>query len=133
MVEMTSLSQGEISIAAECSCGGKDMQADTDASLMEIGRSMHWQVYILLCSDRSLYTGISTDVQRRFAQHAAGRGAKYFRGRSPQQIVYLESGHDRSSASRRELAIKKLSVAEKRALIVSAQNKVASLEEEERL
>ena len=109
------------------------MQADTDASLMEIGRSMHWQVYILLCSDRSLYTGISTDVQRRFAQHAAGRGAKYFRGRSPQQIVYLESGHDRSSASRRELAIKKLSVAEKRALIVSAQNKVASLEEEERL
>jgi len=104
------------------------MQADTAASLMEIGRSMHWQVYILLCSDGSFYTGISTDVQRRFAQHAAGCGAKYFRGRSPQRIVYLEPDHDRSSASRREMAIKKLSVTEKRALIGSAQNQVAAFE-----
>ncbi|PLY04984.1 MAG: GIY-YIG nuclease family protein [Desulfuromonas sp.] len=88
---------------------------------------MHWQVYILLCSDGSLYTGISTDVQRRFAQHASGRGAKYFRGRAPLRIVYLEPGHDRSSASRREVAIKKLTVSEKRALLVCAQNQVAAL------
>lgn len=130
---MTSLFQDKISIGAECSCGGIDMQADTDASLMEIGRSMHWQVYILRCSDGSLYTGISTDVQRRFAQHAAGRGAKYFRGRSPRRIVYLESGHDRSSASRREMAIKKLCVSEKRALLLSAQNQITALTKAERL
>jgi len=94
---------------------------------------MHWNVYMILCSDGSLYTGISTDVQRRFAQHAAGRGAKYFRGRSPSRIVYLESGHDRSSASHREMAIKKLALAEKRALIISAQNQVASFAKAERL
>ena len=92
---------------------------------------MHWQVYILLCSDGSLYTGISTDVKRRFAQHAAGTGAKYFRGRSPCRIVYLESGHDRSSASRRERAIKKMRLAEKRSLIGSADNQLALFAEAE--
>ena len=92
---------------------------------------MQWQVYIFLCSDGSLYTGISTDVKRRFAQHAAGTGAKYFRGRSPCQIVYLESGHDHSSASRREMAIKKLRITEKRSLIRSADNQLESLAEPE--
>jgi putative endonuclease len=92
---------------------------------------MQWQVYILLCSDGSLYTGISTEVKRRVAQHAAGTGAKYFRGRSPCQIVYLESGHDRSSASRREMAIKKMSLTEKRSLLDSADNQLESLAESE--
>lgn len=78
---------------------------------------MPWQVYIILCSDDSLYTGITTDIERRLAQHANGTGAKYFRGRSPQRLVYLESGHDRSSASRREAEIKRLRPAEKRQLI----------------
>ena len=78
---------------------------------------MNWQVYIILCSDDSLYTGITTDVERRFSQHLAGTGAKYFRGRSPRQIVYLEVGHDRSSASRREVEIKRLRPADKRRLI----------------
>lgn len=91
---------------------------------MEIRQSMRWQVYILLCSDASLYTGISTDVKRRVAQHAAGTGAKYFRGRSPCQIVYLESGHNRSSASRREMLIKKMGLTEKRLLIRSADNQL---------
>jgi len=93
---------------------------------------MHWQVYILLCSDGSLYTGISTDVERRFAQHAAGTGAKYFRGRSPCRIVYLESGHDRSSASRREMVIKKMRLTDKCSLIASAENQLESLAEPER-
>lgn len=78
---------------------------------------MSWQVYILRCSDGSLYTGITTDVERRFAQHAGGSGAKYFRGRSPVELVFLEDGHDRSSASQREAAIKRLSRTEKRQLI----------------
>jgi putative endonuclease len=71
--------------------------------------SMNWQVYIILCSDSSLYTGITTDLNRRLSQHAAGRGAKYFRGRLPEKVLYLETGHTRSTASRREAAIKMLS------------------------
>jgi putative endonuclease len=71
------------------------------------------------CSDDSLYTGISTDVERRFIQHAEKKGAKYFWARSPQKIVYVESGHDRSSASQREAEVKKLSRAEKLSLITS--------------
>jgi len=87
---------------------------------------MNWQVYIILCSDASLYTGITTDVARRFAEHSRGAGARYFRGRTPRQLVYLESGHDRSSASRRELAIKRLRPAAKRALIASAANQLCT-------
>jgi len=82
---------------------------------------MNWQVYIIICSDDSLYTGITTDLQRRFAQHAAGRGAKYFRGRQPLQVVYQENGHTRSTASRRELEIKELARAEKLLLISSGK------------
>lgn len=85
---------------------------------------MNWQVYIVLCSDDSLYTGITNDVERRFAQHLAGTGAKYFRGHSPQKLVYLEDGHDRSSASRREAEIKKLRPDEKRLLIASPDNRL---------
>ena len=62
---------------------------------------MNWQVYIILCTDNSLYTGITLDVERRLAEHGGISGAKYFRGRQPQQVVYLESGHTRSSASKR--------------------------------
>ena len=78
---------------------------------------MNWYVYIILCSDNSLYTGITTDVERRFQQHADGIGAKYFRGRQPAQVVYQEGGHTRSTASKRELEIKTLTRAEKLALV----------------
>jgi putative endonuclease len=69
---------------------------------------MEWSVYIILCSDGSLYTGISTDVQRRFLQHQNGKGAKYFRSCRPTNIVFLESGHSRVSAAQREAEIKKM-------------------------
>ena len=85
---------------------------------------MNWQVYIILCSDDSLYTGITTDLQRRFDQHTAGRGAKYFRGRQPQQIVYKESGLTRSSASSREREIKNLERSGKLDLISSVKNEM---------
>jgi len=78
---------------------------------------MDWSVYIILCDDGSLYTGISTDIERRFRQHLSGTGAKFFRSRQPLQVVYYESGYDRSSASRRECEIKRLSPLQKRALI----------------
>jgi putative endonuclease len=86
--------------------------------------NMNWQVYIILCKDNSLYTGITTAVQRRFAQHLAGTGAKYFRGHSPLKLVYLEDGHDRSSASRREAEIKKLRPEDKRRLVESPENRL---------
>ena len=85
---------------------------------------MNWQVYIILCKDNSLYTGITTAVQRRFSQHLAGTGAKYFRGHSPLRLIYLENGHDRSSASRREAEIKKLRPEDKRRLIESPENRL---------
>jgi len=84
-----------------------------------------WQVYIILCSDNSLYTGISNDVERRFQEHASQRGARYFRGRQPERLVYLESGHDRSSASKREAVIKKLKRPDKEHLLHSALNEIA--------
>jgi putative endonuclease len=74
---------------------------------------MYWQVYIILCSDHSLYTGITTDIERRFRQHTDGSGAKYFRGRHPIQVVYLEHDHSRSSAAIREAQIKSMSRSEK--------------------
>ena len=85
---------------------------------------MNWQVYMIICLDNSLYTGITTDVQRRFSQHLAGTGAKYFRGRIPHRLVYMEGGHNRSTASRREAQIKKLRSDEKRQLIVSTANQI---------
>ena len=74
---------------------------------------MNWQVYMILCSDDTLYTGITTDMERRFRQHASGSGAKYFRGRQPLQIVYRENNHSHSSAASREASIKALTRAEK--------------------
>jgi putative endonuclease len=88
---------------------------------------MHWSVYIIRCSDGSLYTGITNDVQRRFREHASGLGAKYFRGRQPREVVYVEAGHDRSSASKREIAIKKLSRTGKLQLLSSTANQITDL------
>jgi putative endonuclease len=79
-----------------------------------------WYVYIILCSDNSLYTGITTDPERRFQQHAGGKGAKYFWGRRPLEIVYLEGDHSRSSATGRELQIKRMTHGDKSALIAAA-------------
>ncbi|MFZ2311622.1 MAG: GIY-YIG nuclease family protein [Methylobacter sp.] len=89
---------------------------------------MNWQVYIILCTDNTLYTGITNDVARRFNQHADKQGAKYFRGRQPKQLVYVEPGHDRSSASKREVVIKKLPRLEKLELLGSEINKVTDFQ-----
>jgi len=85
---------------------------------------MNWQVYIILCSDATLYTGITNDLARRYRQHADCRGARYFRGRRPVEVVYLESGHSRGSASRREAAIKKLTRGDKINLLNSPMNEL---------
>ena len=81
-----------------------------------------WTVYMIRCTDGSLYTGITTDLERRFSQHRGlPSGAKYFNGRDPVAVVYSETGHDRSGASKREAAIKKLSRAAKLALIAGTE------------
>jgi putative endonuclease len=74
-------------------------------------------VYLLECGDGSLYTGIAVDLQKRLSQHVAGKGAKYTRGRGPLQVRYVEVQPDKSSALRREIAIKRLSRAQKWKLI----------------
>jgi len=88
---------------------------------------MNWSVYIILCTDDTLYTGITIDVSRRFNQHATGRGAKYFRGRQPKQLVYIEPGHNRSSATKREIDLKKLGRVEKLRIVASDINKITEI------
>ncbi len=121
-----------------------------------------WFVYIIRCDDDSLYTGITTDVVRRWSEHSqptsersrtdrqrserckkdasaaannsltdtrkVSRGAKFFRGRKPLQLAYIESGHDRSSASRREAAIKRLPRAAKLQLLATDHNELHTLD-----
>jgi putative endonuclease len=86
---------------------------------------MNWQVYIILCTDNTLYTGITNNMERRLSQHGGQQGARYFRGRRPRQLVYLESGHTRSTASKREAAIKKLARTDKLCLLESGNNEIA--------
>tara|TARA_Y100000385_G_C12849093_1_gene532230 strand:- start:143 stop:388 length:246 start_codon:yes stop_codon:yes gene_type:complete len=76
-----------------------------------------WTLYILKCNDDSYYTGITNNIEKRIADHEAGKGAKYTRGRGPFEIVYQEKCLDRSSASKREFEVKKLSRSEKENLL----------------
>lgn len=76
-----------------------------------------WKLYILRCRDGSLYTGITTDVEKRLAAHNAGKGAKYTRSRKPVELVYQEQCDGHSQALRRELEIKALTKEEKLKLI----------------
>lgn len=76
-----------------------------------------WFVYLLRCADGSFYTGITTDLARRVAEHNAGRaGAKYTRARRPVQLVWDEAAVDRAAASRREYQVRHLPRAGKVAL-----------------
>ncbi|MGY1425456.1 GIY-YIG nuclease family protein [Lysobacter sp. A289] len=84
-----------------------------------------WYVYLIECRDGSLYTGIAIDVERRYAQHLAGKGARYTRAHPPVRLMARFEHPDRSSASRAEYAIKQLSAARKRALCGEANLSVA--------
>ena len=76
-----------------------------------------WYLYILRCGDGTLYTGITTDVEKRLEAHRAGKGAKYTRGRSPLELVYRETCGSHSDALKRESAVKKLTREQKEQLI----------------
>lgn len=74
-------------------------------------------VYIIECKDKSLYTGITTDLKRRFDEHKKGMGGHYTSSKKVVKIVYTEAHPNRSSASKKEAQIKKWSRADKKALI----------------
>ena len=76
-----------------------------------------WKLYMLRCADGSLYTGITTDVDKRITAHNAGKGAKYTRSRRPVELVYSENCEDHSVALKRELEIKALTREQKLKLI----------------
>ncbi|BFU79028.1 GIY-YIG nuclease family protein [Arcobacter sp. 15-2] len=79
---------------------------------------MSYFVYILECSDNSLYTGITTNIEKRLNEHnTSSKGAKYTKARRPVKLVYQEPAQDRSAASKREYAIKKLTRTKKLQLI----------------
>jgi putative endonuclease len=82
-----------------------------------------WFVYIIQSEKGHLYTGITTDVERRFKEHATSKkGAKYFRGNIPVEVVYRKTFKDRSSASKYECLIKKMARADKLKLIIGNEN-----------
>ena len=76
-----------------------------------------WYIYMIRCGDNSLYTGIETDVERRFEEHQRDKGARYLRGRGPLQLVFQRAVGTRSQASKDEYQIKKLSKVRKETLI----------------
>ena len=78
-----------------------------------------WYLYILRCKDNTLYTGITTDVEKRLEAHRSGKGAKYTRGRGPLELVYREVCENHSHALKRELEIKALPRPEKEKIIES--------------
>ena len=84
---------------------------------------MSFYVYILLCLDGSFYTGYTKDLDERTKQHENGNGARYTKSHKPQKLAYVELFNSRSSAMKRERAIKKLTHQQKQELIISQTKK----------
>ncbi|SEA56963.1 GIY-YIG nuclease family protein [Paraburkholderia sartisoli] len=83
---------------------------------------MPWFLYLIECEDGSVYTGIAVDVQARFDKHLNGTGARYTRSRKPRQLLASFELADRSSASRAEYWVKRLTAVEKRALAAGVRS-----------
>ena len=81
-----------------------------------------WFAYIVRCADGSLYTGITTNLERRVAEHNVGEsaGARYTRSRRPVTLVYYERLESRSAATKRECLLRKLNKADKEQLVLTA-------------
>ena len=89
-----------------------------------------WYVYIIQTTDDRLYTGVTTDMKRRWQEHSStskglNKGAKFFRGRKPQSLVFLTERENRSMASKEEATIKSLPRKKKLELIDSDKNRLA--------
>jgi putative endonuclease len=87
--------------------------------MMSDALNKSWFVYILLCNDGTLYTGIARDVQERFLKHQSGKGARYTRARGAKEIIFFQKFPNRSEAARRESQIKKLNRVQKIKLATS--------------
>ncbi len=85
-----------------------------------------WYLYLLECADGSIYTGITVDVEARYAAHATGRGARYTRSHPPARLLASIEYPDRASASKAEYAMKQLTAAQKRALAKKSSSKRAA-------
>lgn len=79
-----------------------------------------WYVYLIECTDGSLYTGVATDVERRYGEHATGKGARYTRAHPPRRLLSCFAHPDRAAACRAEHAIKRMTRAAKQALCEGA-------------
>jgi putative endonuclease len=88
-------------------------------AVVGLSLEMAWTVYLARCSDGTLYTGVTTDPDRRLAEHNAGGGGAYTRSRVPVTLVYWETANDRSGALRREYAIKRLTRSQKEDLVAA--------------
>lgn len=85
-----------------------------------VSAATQWHAYVLRCADGTLYAGITTDVDARVRAHNEGRGARYTAGRRPVSVVYREACVSRSAALRREYALKRLTRAQKEALVAAS-------------
>ncbi|MEN7531140.1 MULTISPECIES: GIY-YIG nuclease family protein [unclassified Cupriavidus] len=89
----------------------------TDESDLEQREETPWFLYLIECEGASIYTGITIDVARRYAAHVSGRGAKYTRARKPMQLLGWLEFPNKSEALKAEIRIKRLTAAQKRALV----------------
>lgn len=84
-----------------------------------------WFVYVIICSDGTYYSGITTDVNRRMNEHnSSAKGARYTRSRRPTRLVFQEKTKDRSSASKREFVIKQMTRSQKEQLVKTTSPKI---------
>jgi len=81
------------------------------------GTPVEWFIYLIRCQNGHLYTGISTDVARRFTEHQRGKGAKYLRGKGPLELVYQQKIGTRSAALKAEATVKKMPKKDKENMI----------------
>jgi len=81
-----------------------------------------WHLYMVRTADGHLYTGITTDVARRFEEHSSGKGAKYLRGKGPLELAYTQEAGSRSEALKIELMVKKMSKPEKERLAAGGKS-----------
>ena len=103
----------DVILGATHPLGGLPISATMDAVKdhspeNDISAGTDWVLYLLECENGSYYAGITTDLERRFAEHVFGIGARYTRANPPQRVVAAKSYRDRASASRAEAALKKL-------------------------
>lgn len=89
--------------------------------MSEIDQQSEWYVYLIRTSEDKLYCGITNNLERRFKQHVAGKGAKALRGRGPLKLVWSQAQMNKSEALKTEIAIKKLSKKRKESLVALDQ------------